>query len=75
MLTRLLLWFRGWRRDLDHWLVRAKREGDEQVVAYLERTQSDSNDNRAFCEEACTAAGTEATAAFIDRNRKACSEN
>lgn len=27
-LLRVVLWFRGWRRDLDGWLVRARNEND-----------------------------------------------
>ncbi len=42
-MTILLCWLRGWRRDLDGWIVRARRAGDPNQLP------SDFG----FVEEAC----------------------
>jgi hypothetical protein len=56
MMTRLLCWLRGWRRDLDDWIVRAKRASDPT------RLPSEVG----FVEDACVAVRTWEQARALD---------
>ena len=52
-------WLNGWRRDHDNWLVRARREEDEETLG--------PNPHRGFLEEACIAVMMPEDAYRMDR--------
>lgn len=56
MILALLNWFNGWRRDLDGWLVRARRATDPTSLPC----------NLGFVEEACIAVRSDRIARSID---------
>lgn len=57
MLTWVLCWLRGWRRDMDDWIVRARRREDAANLT------SDVG----FVEESAVAVRTWAQARQLDR--------
>ena len=56
-MVRLLIWFYGWRQDLDGWWVRARRETDPWKLP----------SHVGFVEEACVAVRTPRDAYNLDK--------
>jgi hypothetical protein len=57
-LTDVLCWIRGWRYDLDGWLVRALRDSDPCLS---------ERPDLGFTEEACIAVRSAEIARMVDR--------
>lgn len=62
MITKILIWMRGWRLDLDGWYVRARREVDPDLSAI-------SRSDLGFIEEACIDVRSPVIAKQIDAGK------